>query len=136
MIDSGCFGHVCPPWFAPQFPTVRSTNVDAVATNNVALQQYGQKVVYGHVMTNSGKRILIQITFDVMNVRKPLLSTSALKHRGVTLIFNHDHDRIIFRNETVSEFGISRLSFLLARHFDEWNSSLQSVGDGWRERDK
>ena len=31
MIDSGCFGHVCPPWFAPQFPVVSSTNVDAVA---------------------------------------------------------------------------------------------------------
>ena len=81
---------------------VNSTNVDVVATNNVALQHYGQKVVYGHVMTNSGKRILFQITFDVMNVRKHLLSTSALKHRGVTIIFNHDHDRIIFRNETVN----------------------------------
>ena len=58
--------------------------------------------MYGHVMTNSGKRNLIQITLDVMNVRKPLLSTSALKHRGVTIIFNHDYDRIIFRNETVN----------------------------------
>ena len=102
MIDSGCFGHVCPPWFAPQFPMVSSTNVEAVAANNVALQHYGQKVVYRHVMTNSGKRILIETTFDVMNVRKPLLSTSALKHRGVTIIFNHDYDRIIFRNETVN----------------------------------
>ena len=81
---------------------VSSTNFDAVAANNVALQHYGQKVVYGHVMTNSGKRILIQITFDVMNVRKLLLSISALKHRGVTIIFNHDYDRIIFRNETVN----------------------------------
>ena len=53
-------------------------------------------------MTNSGKRILIQISFDVTNVRKPLLSTSALKHRDVTIIFNHDKDRIIFRNETVN----------------------------------
>ena len=53
-------------------------------------------------MTNSGTRILIQITFDVMNVRKPFLSTSALKHRGVTIIFNHDYDRIICRNETVN----------------------------------
>ena len=78
MIDSGCFGHVCPPWFAPQFPVVSSTNVDAVAANNVALQHFGQAVVCGHVMTNSGRRTLIQITFDVMNVRKPLLSTSAL----------------------------------------------------------
>ena len=80
MIDSGCFGHVCPPWFAPQFPMVSSTNVEAVAANNVALQHYGQNVVCGHVMTNSGKRILVQIKIDVMNVRKPLLSTSALNH--------------------------------------------------------
>ena len=35
-------------------------------------------------------------------MRKPHLSTSALKHRGVTIIFNHDCDRIIFRNETVN----------------------------------
>ena len=48
------------------------------------------------------KTNFIQITFDVMNVRKPLLSTSALKHRGVAIIFNHDYDRIIFRNETVN----------------------------------
>ena len=77
MIDSGCFGHVCPPWFAPQFPMVSSTNVEAVAANNVALQHHGQKVVYGHVMTNSGRRIFIQI-------------------------INHDYDRIIFRNETAN----------------------------------
>ena len=81
---------------------VSSTNVEAVAANNVALQHYGQTVVYGHVMTNSGKRILIQVTFDVRSVRKPLLSTSALKRRGVTIIFNHDYDRIFFRNETVN----------------------------------
>ena len=100
MIDSVCFGHVCPPWFAPQFPMVSSTNVEAVAANNVALQHYGQKVVYGHVMTNSGGRILVRITSDVMSVRKPLLSTSALKRRGVTIIFKHDYGRNIFRNET------------------------------------
>ena len=79
---------------------VSSINVEAVAANNVALQHNGQKVVCGHVTTNSGRRILIQITFDVMSVRKPLLSTFALKRRGVTIIFKHDYDRIIFRNET------------------------------------
>ena len=65
MIVSGCFGHVCPPWFAPQFSMVSSTNVEAVAANNVALQHYGQKVVYGHVTTNCARRILIQITSNL-----------------------------------------------------------------------
>ena len=102
MIHFGCFGHVCPSWFATQFLIVSSSNVEAVAANSVALQLHGQKVVYGHVTTNSGRRVLVQITFDVMSVHKRLVSTSALKRRGVTIIFNHDYDCIIFRNETVS----------------------------------
>ena len=127
MIDSGCFGHVCPPWFAPQFPMMSSTNVEDVAANNVALQHYGQKVVYGHVTTNSGRRILIQISFDVMNV-----STSALKRRGVTIIFNHDYDRTIFRNGTV-DLVSHDCHFLSTHHSGEWNPASQSDGDGWRE---
>ena len=102
MIDSGCDGHVCPPWFAQQFPLVGCTNIEAVTAHNATLRQFGRNVVYGHVTTNRSKQILIQITVDVMSVRKPLLSTSAPKRRGVTIIFNHDYDRIIFRNETVN----------------------------------
>ena len=67
-----------------------STNVEAVAAINVALQHYGQKVVDRYVTTNSGRRTLIQITFDVMSERKLLLSISALKCLGVAIIFNHD----------------------------------------------
>ena len=108
-IDSGCFGHVCPPWLAPHFPMVSSTHVEAMAANNEALRHFGQKVIYGHVTTNSGRRVSIQNTFDVVSVRKPLLSTHALKRRGVTIIFNHDYDRIIFRNETVTLISHRRL---------------------------
>ena len=64
------------------------------------------------MISNSGKRILIPITFDVMNVRKPLLSTSALKQRGLTIILNHDYDRIIVRNETVNLVSHDCLSYL------------------------
>ena len=81
---------------------VSSTNVDAVEANNVALQHYGQKSGVRARDDEQRKRILIQITFDLMNARKPLLSTSALKHCGVTIIFNHEYDCIIFRNETVN----------------------------------
>ena len=69
MIDSGCLSTmVCT-----SVPNGEFYKVEAVAANNVALQQYGQKVVHGHVTTNSGRRILIQITLDVMSVRKLLL---------------------------------------------------------------
>ena len=112
VIDSGCYGHVCPPWFAPQSPLVGCPNIESVTANNATLRHYGREVVYGHVTTNRGRQILIQITFDVMSVRKPLLGTSALKRRGVTIIFNHDYDRILFRNETVNLISLDCHSYL------------------------
>ena len=81
---------------------VRSSNVKAVAANDVALQHYRQKVVCRHVTTNSGRRVTIQFTFDVMSVRKPLLSTSSLKRGVITIIFKHDYDLISFRKKTVN----------------------------------
>ena len=57
MIDSGCFEHVFPPWFAPQFPVVIASNVEAVDANDVALEHYGQKVVDGHVTTTIGRQV-------------------------------------------------------------------------------
>ena len=98
MMDA--LGHVCSPWFAPQFPVVIASNVGEVAANDVPLQHYGQKVVCRQVTTTSGRQVLIQNTFDVMSVRKTLLSTSALKRRGVTIIFNHDYDDMNFQSET------------------------------------
>ena len=127
MIDSGCFWHICPPWFEPQFPMVSSTNVDAVTANNVALQHYGQKWCTGTwwrtVENESWSRS--HLTWW----------TYALKHRGVTIIFNHDYDRIIFETRQWIWY-LTIVIPIFARHLDEWNSSLQSVGDGWRECDK
>ena len=68
--------------------------------------------------TNSGRRVLIQITFDVMSVRKPLLSTSALKRQGVTIIYNDNFDRIIFRNETSNLVSHDCHSYLHVRLAD------------------
>ena len=57
--------------------------------------------MYGHVTTNSDRQVFTQVTLDVMSVRKPFRRAPALKRQGVTIIFNHDYYRIIFRNETV-----------------------------------
>ena len=102
IIDNGRFWHVYTPWFAPQSLVTSASNMKVVAANDAALQHYGQQVGCGHVTTNSGRRVLIPITSDVMSVRTPFRSTSALQGQGVTIIFNHDYDRIIFRNEAVN----------------------------------
>ena len=36
-----------------------------------------------------------------MSVRRPLMSTFALKRQRITIVFNHDYDPIIFWNETI-----------------------------------
>ena len=50
-----------------------------------------------------------------MSVRKPLLFTCALKRQGVTTIFNHDYDRIIFWNETANLVSHDCHSYLHVR---------------------
>ena len=100
MIDSGCFGHESHRGLHRNFPMVSSTNVDAVAANNVALQHCGQKSGV-RARDDEQWKTNLQITCDVRNV-KPLSGTSAMKHRRVTIIINHVYDRIIFRNETVN----------------------------------
>ena len=57
VIDSGCFGHVCPPWFAPQFPVINASNIKAMEADDVAIQNYRLTVVYGHMTANSGRRV-------------------------------------------------------------------------------
>ena len=78
MIDSGCYGHVLPTLVCAaisngEFYKRRCCGSEQRGTATLRTKKW----CTGHVMTNSGKQILIQITFDVMNVRKPLLSTSA-----------------------------------------------------------
>ena len=102
MIDSGFLGHVRPPWFAPQFPVISASNKKAVAANDVLQRHYGQKFVYGHMRTNSGRRVVAQITFDAMSVHKPLLGRSALQRQGVTIMSNLCYDRIIFQSDAAN----------------------------------
>ena len=112
---------VCPTWFAPHFPVTDCSNIRTVAANVIEPQHFGQKVVRPHVTTDRGRRVLTQIKFDVMSVREPLLSTSALKRQGVTISFSHDYDRIIFRIETVNSGARDSYSYL---HVTLSNESL------------
>ena len=110
----------------------RASKVARKATR-VTLGKVTEKVVYGHVTTNSGRRVLIQITIDVMSVRKPLL-----EHIRTETSWRDNHFQSRLRPqhfpERDSELDFARLSFLLVSLFGEWNSSSQSDCDGWRDR--
>ena len=99
-IDSGCLGHVCPPRFAPRFLVTSASNIKAVAANDVALRT---ETCLGSSRDDEQWQTSFDTNHvDLMSVRKSLLSAFALKRPRVTIIFSHDHDRIIFRRETVN----------------------------------
>ena len=74
LIDSGCFGHVCPPTFLPEFSIERAEPLQAVAANKSKIEHFGQKTVYGAVRDHAGRGHSIKIVFQVMNVKRPMLS--------------------------------------------------------------
>ena len=82
------------------------------------------KFVYGHVTTNSGRRVLLQITFYVTSVRK-----TTPEHIRTETSRSHTHFQSRLRlhhfPERDSELGIARLSCIPA-------CSLSDGGD-WRK---
>ena len=125
MIDSGCYGQVCTSWFAPQFPTVSSSNVEAVAANSEALQHYRQKVVYGHVTTNWW-----QTCIDTDHLGRHERAETSPEHICTETSGSYDNFQPRLRShhfqERDSELDSARLSFLPVSHPGKWKSSSQS----------
>ena len=86
MVDSGAATHVCPPWFAPEFP-IQPLSADngpqlRTVTNN-EIKLYGYKWVYMH--NAEGERIVIP--FYACDVHQPIVSVSRLEEQGFILTF-------------------------------------------------
>ena len=109
VIDPGCFGHVCPPWFAPPIPCDKRLKHQSNGNRRRgATTRQTDNCLWTHDGEQWQTSFFFQITFDVMSVRRPLLSTFALKRQRITIVFNHDYDRIIFWNETVCRIFVIR----------------------------
>ena len=107
------FVHVClSTMVRATFPCDRLFEHQDGGSECLRATTFGQKVVRPHVTTDSGRRVLTKIKFDVMSVRELLMSTSALKRQGVTISFSHDYDRIIFRIESLNSGARDSYSYL------------------------
>lgn len=91
MIDSGTYGHVCPPTFAPNCPIVPGeSEINAVAAKSggAKLRYYGDKIVDGFVKSTEGKWIPIRIAFHVHDVRRPMLASRRLRKQKISTVFD------------------------------------------------
>ena len=86
MIDSGAATHVCPLWFADNYPAhkidqAQSPNLRTVT--NKTIQCYGVRWVY---MQSRGQPIVIP--FYVCDIHDPILSVTRLAEQGFDIRFN------------------------------------------------
>ena len=84
MIDSGAATHVCPLWFAPQFPLhqqAHGTGSQLRTVTNQHFKLHGYRWVC--VTNHSGQQIVIP--FYVCDVKQPILSVTRLVEQGFQL---------------------------------------------------
>ncbi len=78
LVDSGAGIHACPPSHAPWAPTVKSEVISARTASGAQVHHYGQKTVAYRFQDGS----IGQITWEVMDVEKPVLSVGVLNAGG------------------------------------------------------
>ena len=86
MIDSGAATHVCPPWFADNYPIHKlapEQGPQLRTVTNKEIQLYGVRWVY---MQCQGQPIVIP--FYVCDVHDPILSVTRLAEQGFDIRFN------------------------------------------------
>ena len=81
MIDSGAAVHVCPPWFATEFPLHRIEHEHKptqMTLTNKEIPVFGYRRVH---FTNEQQEHIV-ISFYVCLAQRPILSASRLKPQG------------------------------------------------------
>ena len=78
LVDSGAGIHACPRSHAPWVPTSASGSVAARTASGAAVKHLGQKTVAYRFEDGSVGRI----TYEVMEVEKPVLSVGVLNASG------------------------------------------------------
>ena len=93
MVDSGAATHVCPPWFAQEFPIqqLAAGNGPQLRTvTNDEIKLYGYKWVHMH---NENRQPIV-IPFYVCDVHQPIVSVSRLEEQGFKLTFDEEQRKI------------------------------------------
>jgi hypothetical protein len=85
LVDSGAAGHVCPRDWMPQADTCRPAGLSLKTVSGESMKHYGSRTVR---IKFDGAGGLGVATFEVTDVRQPILSGSALMRSGHTVVFS------------------------------------------------
>ena len=105
MLDSGAATHVCPPWFADNYPIHKlapEQGPQLRTVTNKEIQSHGVRWVY--YMQRQGQPIVIR--FYVCNVHDPILSVTRLAEQGFDIRFNDVDVPTISYNDTQQSFNV------------------------------
>ena len=86
MVSTGVATHVCPPWFAQEFPILTLTadkEPQLRTATDDEIKLYGYKLVYMHNV--EGQPVVIP--FYVCDVPQPIVAVSRLEEQGFELTF-------------------------------------------------
>ena len=94
LVDSGAFNHVCPVEFAEEFPTTPTQNPVGIRTASGQLVKHvGSRLVPVKLTTGE----FFWINFQVCEqIRRPILSVSALNDQGIVVCFGQKFSYIKF----------------------------------------
>jgi hypothetical protein len=85
LVDSGAAGHVCPRDWMPQADTCMQTGLDLKTVSGESMKHYGRRTVR---MKFDGAEGHGAATFEVTDVRQPILSVGALMRSGHVLVLS------------------------------------------------
>ena len=126
MLDSSAFTHVCPTSFMPEVAMECSKPKQGCLTaSGHPLICYGSKKVRIQVWGD----VVMEVTFAVMDVARPLLSVGGLQHHGWS-IHSGQHSYFERGNKVMPLFrrgGLSYLAVKARRPQASWSESMCEV---------
>ena len=119
MVDSGAALNACPPEHAETNAIRRVPHVKATTATGEAAEHHGEKTVeYEFDDGTKGS-----ITYQVMNVSRPVLSVSEMNARGHTVVFEPKGAYIVKSGKRLDLWRRDGVFYLTGKILNEWSSA-------------
>jgi len=100
VLDSACFDHACPQTFVPEIPIRQQGPYCVVrAANGKELQHFGRKMIDFLVLPGRSR---IRIDFQVVDIRRALISVGKLVENDYTVEFGKNGGKVRRLGKTVN----------------------------------
>ena len=110
------------PATSPETPLAYSPPRTAEAANRSKIAHYRVKSVHGTVKDDTGADRAVTIDFQVMDVKRTMISTTELSNKGIGTMFGPQGDRLVIGARGVPLERHGDRSFLRFVPDQDWNA--------------